>query len=250
MSVKIRFLKHVMMSGNEVRINLLSFAEFQKFSQPTNIINTANGGTTDFESVIQFFYCFKCFLEKFEILFHIGALPKSRKVWLVPNFNGPGQHFCFPIAFHQMLQGSLYQSLPICIFGRGRNISFPIEYGLISGSHLRGHKTQFQKRLNGLFFIVIHYHIQIGEIVLHLHIALRILVFLIDSHIIRKKAMPPDMFKPYFCLVHCKLLLISLLQCQSHTTCTYTEIHLIVEKLATVFVYLIGYFFLFHPVPP
>ena len=115
-------------------------------------------------------------------------------------------------------------------------VSLPIKYCLCPGCQSRRHKTQFKKRLDIQLLVGIHNKVKICKIILSSVISLRVLIFVIYSHIIRKKSMSPDMRKAYLLLNQLKLIKVLSLQGKSHPPCPNTVINIIVEAYLVILI--------------
>ena len=187
----LRQLRCVMVPGDKIQGDLPLPAELQKFADPQCILHTADCRPAYPETRIHFLDSPESLLKQSEIFIHVGILPESRQIRLIPDFHRPGHHFVFSITFHKVTQRSRCHITPGGITCRRRGIPLPIEYGLIAGCHFIRHKSQLQERLQAAFPITVHHKIKIGKIILRLLRAVLRFIFLIDGHIVRKKAMAP-----------------------------------------------------------
>ena len=168
------------------------------------------------------------------ILLFIRIFPETRQVRLVPHFTRPSGHFVFPVALRQMCKRRLNHRRPLCVVLRRRNVALPIEDGLRAARHFFRHEAQFKERLQALCAVIIHHAVKVGEIVALAPISFRILIRLVNRHIVAEQPVTADVRERAFRLRHRQLLLILLLQCQPHATCADAERGVVVELRLTI----------------
>ena len=218
------------MTRDKIRHQLFLPAVIQKFPYPQFVLDAADGRPAHPETHIQRFYGIKCPVEQLKIFFHIGIFPETWQIRFIPHFDRPGQHFFLTVTLHKMPECGADQIAPCLIVFRRRHISFPVKDRLLSGRHFIRHKSQFQKWFQAAFPIAVHHHIQISKIIFRSFYTGRILIFLIDRHIVRKKSVAADMAKADLVLHHPKLILIRLLQRKSHSSRSNAEINVIMKQ--------------------
>lgn len=157
----IRLFGCIVMARHKIQRNLLLMTVLHERTDPDFIRATADRRTAHPEGRIHTLYRSKRHVEQAKIFLHIGILPKSRKIGLIPNLDGPRAHFIPAIPRNQMLQRSLHQRRPgIIAFGR-RGISLPVENGIFVRRHLLRHKAKLQEGAQSQFQITVHHQIQI-----------------------------------------------------------------------------------------
>ncbi len=148
-----------------------------------------------------------------------------------------------------MFQCGGYHITPSTIVFWRCRISLPVKNRLAPGCHLSRHKAQFKEWAQPKFPVAVHHKIKVSKIILYLFFPFPILIFMINCHIIRKKAMPPNMLKTNFFLNQLQLLKIFLLQSQPHPARPNAEINMVVKWNLFVPVELVNPAFL-HNSPP
>ena len=174
------------------------------------------------------------------ILFFIRILPKARQIRLVPHLARPSGHFCLPVALRQMCKRRLNHRRPLRVVLRRRNVALPIEDGLRAACHLLRHEAQFKERLQTLRAVIIHHAVKVGKIVTLVPISFRVLIRLVNRHVVAEQPVTADVRERAFRLRHCQLLLILPLERQPHASCADAERGVVVEPRLTVRCYADG----------
>jgi len=87
-------------TGEEVRHQVIPAAIIQKLPEPIYIIHTADRGASYLKLFIHLFHSPESMSEQAEILLHIRIFPKNGEIWFIPYFDGPAHCLIPAIAFY------------------------------------------------------------------------------------------------------------------------------------------------------
>ena len=230
-----RRFAHVGVARHEIQRQLIFLAESQEIAHPVlRRRAAADRRAADAHVRQHFLNCLRRHRIQVMILLFIRIFPETRQVRLVPHLARPSGHFVFPVALRQMCKRRLNHRRPLCVVLRRRNVALPIEDGLRAARHLFRHESQFKERLQTLRAVIIHHAIKVGEIVALAPISFRILIRLVNRHIVAEQPVTADVRERAFRLCHRQLLLILLLERQPHASRADAERGVVVELRLTI----------------
>ena len=248
-----RRFAHVGVARHEIQRQLILLAKSQEIAHPVLRRRAAADRRAADAHVRQHVLdCLRRHRIQVMILLFIRIFPETRQIRLVPHFTRPSGHFVLPVTLRQMCKRRLNHRRPLCVVLRRRNVALPIEDGLRAARHFFRHEAQFKERLQALRAVIIHHAVKVGEIVALVPISFRILIRLVNRHVVAEQPVTADVRERAFCLRHCQLLLILLLERQPHASRADAERGVVVELRLTIRRYADGILFhgIFSPYSP
>ena len=216
------------------------FAELHESLYPFSVLYTAYRRSAHLETAVVSLDSLESLRKQFEVFLHIGIFPETRQIRLVPDLYVPVEDL-LTVTPTEMFKQSDDHICPHLVILRGSCVALPVENGLSAAGKLFGHETQFQIRTYAQFKELVEYAVDVGVVVLDLgHTVL--LIFLINSHIVREQTVSSDVLEAYLLLYHFKLRKIFLSQRKTQPACAYAVIHIVIKIKSFV---VIHYYF-FH----
>ena len=230
-----------MMATYKIERAIIIPNKLKKSFYPFLISSTANRRAANLKPQVHLFYRARCTIIKLKILVHVGILPETLKIRLVPDFNRPLHNLFASIPLNQMKQSCPNKVAPPFVAARRSNISLPVKNSLLSACKLLRHKAKLNKRTDFELLVRVHNHIKISPVIFNTqrrrfrdlfarHIPFFSIIFVINKHILAKKPVSADMLKADFFLDNLKLFVILLLKGKSHSSSTDAVKCVIIER--------------------